>query len=122
MLLRQTFGKVRTFGRCLTTGQRERQDLDGEYLSAKSYETIPKISTLRILWSMMDSKEKTILDQVVKRHHDISGSIFKICIPGQTDRVFINQPEFLRTLMSKEGKMPVEPGFDPLVYYRNVIR
>ena len=122
MLLRQTFGKVRTFGRCLTTGQLERQYLDGEYLSAKSYETIPKISTLRILWSMMDSKEKTILDQVVKRHHDISGSIFKICIPGQTDRVFINQPELLRTLMSKEGKMPVEAGFDPLVYYRNVIR
>ena len=24
--------------------------------------------------------------------------------------------------MSKEGKMPVEAGFDPLVYYRNVIR
>ena len=51
-----------------------------------------------------------------------AGPIFKICIPGETDRVFINQPELLRTLMSKEGKMPVEPGFDPLVYYRNVIR
>ena len=122
MLLRQTFGRLRGISRPLTTGQLETQQLDEEYLSAKSYETIPKVSSLKILWSMMDSKEKTMLDRVIKSHHDTAGSIFKICIPGQTDRVSINQPELLRTLMSKEGKMPVEPGFDPLVYYRNVIR
>ena len=71
---------------------------------------------------MLDPKQKTMLDQVIRRHHDTAGPIFRVSIPGQTDRVFINQPELLRTLMSKEGKMPVESGFDPLVYYRNVVR
>ena len=122
MLLRQTFGRLRTVSRAVTTGQVESQELDEEYLSAKSYETIPKVSTLKILWSMMDSKQKTMLDRVMKGHHDTAGSILKFCIPGLADRVCINQPELLRSLMSKEGKMPVEPGFDPLVYYRNVIR
>lgn len=122
MLNRQTLGRLATLRRTLTTGQVESQQLDEEYLSAKTYQTIPKISTLKILWSMMDSKEKTILDKVFQAHHNTVGSIFKICIPGQSDRVCINQPELLRTLMSKEGKMPVEPAFDPMVHYRNVIR
>ena len=36
-----------------TTGQVESQQLDEEYLPAKSYETIPKVSSLKILWSMI---------------------------------------------------------------------
>ena len=122
MLLRQTFGKLRTISRSVATAEVRSHEVDEEYLSSKPYETIPKIPTLKILWSVMSPEQKTILDQVIQGHHDTEGPIFKICIPGQTDRVFVNQPELLRTLMSKDGKMPVESGFDPLVYYRNVIR
>ena len=121
-MLRQPFGKLRTISRSVTTAQVERYEVDEDYLSSKPYSAIPQIATLKILWSVMSPVQKTILDQVIKSHHDTAGSIFKVCIPGQTDRVFINQPELLRTLMSKDGKMPVESGFDPLVYYRNVIR
>ena len=119
-MLRQPFGKLRTISRSVTTAQVERYEVDEDYLSSKPYSAIPQIATLKILWSVMSPVQKTILDQVIKSHHDTAGSIFKVCIPGQTDRVFINQPELLRTLMSKDGKMPVESGFDPLVYYRNV--
>ena len=73
MLIRKTFGRLRTLSRSVTTGQVESQQLDEEYLSAKSYETIPKVSSLKILWSMMDSKEKTRLDKVIKGYHDTAG-------------------------------------------------
>ena len=73
MLIRKTFGRLRALSRSVTTGQVESQQLDEEYLSAKSYETIPKVSSLKILWSMMDSKEKTRLDKVIKGYHDTAG-------------------------------------------------
>ena len=124
MLLRQTLGRLREVTRSVATAQvqSENHEADLEFLSAKSYQAIPKISTLNILWAMIDSRQKTMLDKVIKSHHDAKGPIFRMSIPGLPDRVFIDDPELLRVLLSKEGKNPVEPGFDPLVYYRNVIR
>ena len=98
------------------------KEADLEYLSAKSYQAVPKIPTWKILRSIMDSKQKTMLHKVIKSHHDVMGPIFKFSVPGLPDRVFIDDPELLRVLLSKEGKNPVEPGFDPLVYYRSEIR
>ena len=71
---------------------------------------------------MFDSERKTKLDKVMKEYHDEKGPIFRMSIPGQTGRVFIDVPEYLRIVLSKEGKNPAETGLDPLVYYRNVMR
>ena len=124
MWLRQSVRLVRPITRSLGSAQAqlENNQVDGEYASAKSYKSIPKVPTLKILRSMFDSEQKTKLDKVFKEYHDDLGPMFKICVPGNTDRVFINDPEYLRVLLSKEGKNPVEPGFDPLVYYRNEMR
>ena len=114
---------LRPVRRCLGSEARlECPREDGEYVSAKPYESLPRAPTLRFLWSVLDSEQKTKLDKVIKKYHEELGPIFTIRVPGNTPRVFINDPEYLRVLLSKEGKNPVEPGFDPLVYYRNEMR
>jgi hypothetical protein len=64
-----------------------------------------------------------------KYHHlfgilfDRHGDIFKFKIPGiATDLVFIRHPEDIKTLLGGDGKMPIEPGFDFFVHYRQRLR
>ena len=93
-----------------------------EFEFARPYKDIPKISGLKILSAYIDKNQKTKLDKVMKSHHDALGPIFKFRILGQPDRVIINNPEMLKKLLSKDGKHPIEPGFNPLIYYRKNIR
>ena len=120
MLLRQTLRKLRTVTRSVATARVENHETDVEYLSSKSYETVPKIPTMRMLWSLL--KHKTEIDKVIKGYHEAAGPIFRFSIPGLPDRLFIDCPELVRVLLSKEGKYPIESSFDPIVHYRNVIR
>jgi len=101
--------------------QFEVEDHD-DFDSAKPYKDIPKVSGLKVLSAYIDKKQRTKLDQVMKSYHEAHGPIFKFRILGQPDRVIIDNPEMLKKLLSKDGKHPIEPGFNPLVYYRTIIR
>ena len=106
MWIRKTFGRLRALSRSVTTGQVESQQLDEEYLSAKSYETIPKVSSLKILWSMMDSKEKTMLDKVIKGYHDTAGNEFSTALlRGSHEYTMIDDDHYIA---------------DPSVYHRSL--
>ena len=43
-------------------------------------------------------------------------------IPGSADRVFVKNPETMKTVLSLDGKNPIEPGFDHFVHYRQKLR
>ena len=45
-----------------------------------------------------------------------------VSIPGLADRIFVKNPETMKTVMSLDGKNPIEPGFDHLVHYRQKMR
>ena len=46
----------------------------------------------------------------------------KLAIPGQDDRLFVRDPHIMKTVLDHDGKNPIEPSFDHLVFYRNKIR
>ena len=50
------------------------------------------------------------------------GPIVKLAIPGQDDRLFVRDPHIMKTVLDHDGKNPIEPSFDHLVFYRNKIR
>ena len=119
MLMRHTLAKLKSIRRSVATAQTELVT-DHEYSLSKSYDNIPTIPTLHLLWSF--ANQKTRLDKLIKSYHDAAGPIFKMRIPGLPDRLSVDSPELVRVLLSKEGKFPVESSFDPIVYYRNVMR
>ena len=97
-------------------------DFQEDFVNAQPYKNVPKVSAFKILSAFMDKKQKTIIDKVMKAHHEKLGPIFKFSILGQPDRVLIENPEMMKRVLNKDGKYPHEPGFDPLIYYRNNIR
>ena len=50
------------------------------------------------------------------------GPIVCFSIPGSADRVFVKEPETIKTVLSLDGKNPIEPGFDHIVHYRQKLR
>ena len=90
-----------------------------EWESAKPFKEIPKVSAFKILLGLMNPKKRATIDKVAKSGQ--KESIFKFNVFG-TDRVFIEDPEMAKILMGYDGKYPIEPGVDPIVYYRSVFR
>ena len=60
--------------------------------------------------------------QLVSEWFDKFGPIVKFSIPGSADRIFVKNPETMKTVLSLDGKNPIEPGFDHIVHYRQKLR
>jgi len=109
--------------RSLTTVANPTETYTSDYSAAKPFNEIPKLSTLKTLWDFtVDSKKKLQIDKVLEEYFDEKGPMIRMSIPGAQDRVFIRDPEHMRQVMQKDGKNPIEPGFDHFVYYRKKIR
>ena len=100
------------------THQLSRIEADEEYPSAKPYKDVPRVSAFTILSTFASDKKRLVLDEHFKNHHDRLGPIFKFSVVGQTDRVWINNPVMIQKVLSKDGKYPIEPAFDHLIWYR----
>ena len=90
--------------------------------SVKSYSEIPRVSTAKALWELTFSERKLKIDQVLADYFAEHGPIVKLVMPGQDDRLLVRDPQAMKTVMEHDGKNPIEPGFDHMVYYRNNIR
>ena len=60
--------------------------------------------------------------KIVSEWFDAFGPIVVFSIPGSADRVFVKNPETMKTVLSLDGKNPIEPGFDHIVHYRQKLR
>ena len=61
----------------------------------------------------------TLFFKVLSEWFDEYGSIVRISIP---ERVFVKNPATIKTVLSLDGKNPIEPGFDHIVHYRQNLR
>ena len=61
----------------------------------------------------------TILFKVLSEWFDEYGPIVRISIP---ERIFVKNPATIKTVLSMDGKNPIEPGFDHIVHYRQNLR
>lgn len=93
-----------------------------EFSSAKPFRQIPGPSFFRFLKDNISDPTLAKRANIVwKDFAEEFGDIVKISMP-QESVVFIKNPEEIQKLMHKEGKHPIEPGFDVFVTYRNVMK
>jgi len=109
--------------RSLTTASASINDNELQKCKAKPYSEVPSGSMLKNMWEMMkDPSKKERIDKVIEEWFNEKGPIIKMSIPGAADRVFVREPEHMQLVLQHDGKNPIEPGFDHIVYYRNKIK
>ena len=111
---------------------------DTAYEQARAFREIPKVNTLKALYEFSFTERKSKINEVcidgfmesliicsikiVSEWFDNFGPIVKFSIPGSADRIFVKNPETMKTVLSLDGKNPIEPGFDHIVHYRQKLR
>jgi len=94
-----------------------------DFSLAKPLEQIPGPSFYRFLKdNIQDPTMAQKQDVVWKEQHEEFGEIVKVWLPIVGYLIFIKNPEEVQKLLIKDGKFPIEPGFDTFVTYRNVMR
>ena len=93
------------------------------YEAARPFAQIPTHSFLQLLYAQWRSPHLKKYHHLFGSLFDRYGDIFKFRIPGiPSPLVFIRDPEDIKTLLNGDGKMPIEPGFDFFVHYRQRLR
>ena len=111
---------------------------DTAYEQARAFREIPKVNTLKALYEFSFTERKSKINEVsidgfmesliicsikiVSEWFDNFGPIVKFSIPGSGDTIFVKNPETMKTVLSLDGKNPIEPGFDHFVHYRQKLR
>merc|ERR1719468_1390548 len=95
--------------RCITTvrqAEKEAQHTDMAYEQAKSFKEIPRVNTLKVLYEFTLTERKSKINEIISEWFDALGPIVTFSIPGAADRVFVKNPETMKTVLSLDGKNP----------------
>merc|ERR1712110_914656 len=98
------------------------QPTDMAYEQARAFKEMPKVNTLKALYQFTFTERKSKINEIVSEWYDAFGPIVVLSIPGLPHRVFVKNPKTIKTVLSLDGKNPIEPGFDHIVHYRQKLR
>ena len=121
-MLKRLSGSVRhiSFLSCRklsSTSATRNETVAANYDQARPYKEIPQVPFLSMI---KDPSAHLKFGETMDGLFTSLGPIFRIWIPGKGDRVFIKDPKDIQTVLKRDGKYPIQPGFDIWIHYRYV--
>ena len=107
----------------LASSKSDDSETQDDFANAKPFSSIPGphySEALLNTWRDPDRMKRN--DLILLEYQERFGNIFKMRVPGIGYIVSCMDPNDIQKFLARDGKFPIEPGFDMFKYYRNIKR